>query len=253
MGLYLSKEFFTSKNAGVPLIGQSARQALHRAEILDSYRQSAHISFTNRIARKTLKYEPSLYPVNKEINTANAPWPNGIVIWMDPDSDGGLPHTRPPHLICLPSNISDDALNNTLLHERVHVSQRIQSEIWLDVLESAWSMTTWAGQLPTKIEVLRRINPDLILAPVFQWKKEWVPFALFKSMHPTSLSDVNIVWWHVSTSTIHNEPPSGWTDFFGPVNSGHEHPYEMAAYMVEQKSTTKAFQALEALLKTNLI
>lgn len=251
MGLYISKEFFTN-NQQFPLTGKAAQNALSRAEVLDSYRQTVQVSFANRLARNTLKYEASSEPVNKEIKPAEAPWPNGIVVWMDPDCDEGLPHTRPPHLICLPSNISDTSLDNTVLHERVHVSQRLQSDVWSTMFNSVWEMTPWSGNLPPSLYVRRRINPDLILAPIFQWKKEWVPFALFKGMHPTSLSDVDIVWWQVSTSVLHKDPPPGWTDFFGPVDSGHEHPFEMAAYMVENKSSTKAFQALEPLLKENL-
>jgi len=251
MGQNSSKENFLEdvlRPEHIPLTGQDALRALYRAETMDSYRERVEISPTNRIARKTLKYLPALHTNLKEIPKADKPWPNGKVIWMDPDSDNGLPHTRPPNLICLPSTLPDSSLASTLLHERVHLSQRLHSVEWDNIFKNAWSMTPWKGSLPPDIQLRRRINPDLILVPFFQWKKQWVPVATFKSLTSPMLNDVDIVWWDTIGRVVHRDPPLGWVDFFGTVDSGHEHPYELSAYMIEHNSPIKAFKALEPLL-----
>jgi len=251
MGQGTSKENFledVKRPEHMPLSGHNALQALYRAEILDSYRERIEISPTNRISRKTLKYLPELHSISKEIPKAELPWPNGQVIWMDPSSDNGLPHTRPPNLICLPSTLPNSILANTLLHERVHISQRLHSVVWESIFKNAWSLTPWKGSLPSDIQLRRRINPDLIFVPFFQWKKQWVPLAIFKSLTSPDLKEVDVVWWDTSSRIIHREPPPNWVDFFGAVDQGHEHPYELSAYMIENKSPTKAFKALEPLL-----
>lgn len=247
MGIYLSKEYFSDplKPQRPPLSGQGGLQVLYRAEVLDSYRLYVETSTPNRIARGTSKYISSLYPVAKELKYSSS-WPTGQVVWMDPDSDLGLPHTRPPNLICLPSNIQDSVLTSTLLHEQIHLSQRLYPSQWSKILESAWSMTPWTGSLPSDIELRRRVNPDLILGPLFQWKKEWVPLAIFKSLTSPILNDVDVVWWHTTSRTIHRQAPPGWIQFFGLVDSGHEHPYELSAYFIEyDNSSTEAYKQLK--------
>ena len=232
----------------MPLSGHSALQVLYRAEVLDSYRQLVETSAPNRIARGTVKYLPSTHSVAKPLIQSDA-WPHGLVVWMDPESDKGLPHTRPPNLICLPSNTPDSSLTSTLLHEQVHLSQRQYPSQWSKILEEAWSMTPWMDEFPADILLRRRINPDLILGPIYQWKGEWVPLAMFKSLTSPVLNDVDIVWWQISTRALHRQAPPGWVDYFGPVDSGHEHPYELSAYMIEKdNSTTTAYKELKTYL-----
>jgi hypothetical protein len=112
-------------------------------------------------------------------------------------------------------------------------------------------MKPWSGSLPSDIELRRRVNPDLILGPLFQWKGEWVPLAIFKSLTSPVLNDVDIVWWHTKSRTIHRQAPPGWIQFFGLVDSGHEHPYELSAYMIEHdNSSTEAYKQLKKNLDT---
>jgi len=251
MGNIVSKEsFYTVTNPEKPpLIGNSALRALYRAEAIDNYRNQVETSLSNRIARETAKYLPSLYTVQKNISPSET-WPNGQVIWMDPESDNGLPHTRPPDYICLPSTIPDNILNKTLIHERVHVSQRLNPTVWKSAMEK-WSMTPWSGKIPDDIFQSRRLNPDLLLSPIYQWKNDWVPLALFSSRNVPLLTDIDIVWWQISTRTLHRKAPPGWTEFFGPVDGGHEHPHELAAYFIENDtSTTEAYKVLKPLIQT---
>jgi hypothetical protein len=248
MGLVNSKESFRSARypEPPPLSGTDALKALYKAEAIDGYRQQIELSSANRMARSTLKYLPAVHIVKKEIPTASAPWPSGQVVWLDSDCDNNLPHTRPPNLICLSKDISPGSIESIVLHERVHVSQRLHSSEWAKLFRDYWSMTQWDGIIPSDILLRRRLNPDIIIAPTFIWKKEWVPLAVFKSLTMPELTDVDIVWWNANTRTLNRQPPPGWEDFFGSVHSGHEHPFELSAYLVQNNSdTVKAYKAIK--------
>jgi hypothetical protein len=249
MGLLNSKEFFSNPRypEPPPVSGKDALKALYKAEAIDGYRQAVSLSSANRMARTTLKYLPAVHSVKKKIPKTEAPWPSGKIVWMDSDCDNNLPHTRPPNLICLSKNISLESLNSIVLHERVHVSQRLHSSEWAKLFRDYWSMTQWDGIIPADILLRRRLNPDIIIAPTFIWKDEWVPLALFNSLTMPELTNVDIVWWNAKTRTLNREPPPGWEDFFGPIHSGHEHPFELSAYLVQNNSdSVKAYKAIKS-------
>ena len=269
MGQYLSTDFFTDiqkkptaspvnpsplnpsplnpsplNPSPPPMSGKGGLIALRNAEYIDQYRRKIEESSVNTIARRNQEYMPVVYSVSRAI-PSNTTWPNGEVIWMDSSADGGLPHTRPPHYICLPINIPDSILSNTLIHERIHLSQRAHPKEWQTLFKIAWNMTPWYGKLPGRIEHLRRINPDLINVPLYAWKQEWVVVCVFTSSMPKSLSETSLLWWHIPTSTVHRSPPPGWVEFFGS-NTHNEHPYEISAYLLAD-SGTDAPTALAAL------
>lgn len=229
-----------------PLSGREALQALILAEKIDQYRKQVSESPPNLEARVNQSYMPARYSVPRTI-VPSKNWPNGQVLWLDESADGGLPHTRPPHFICLPINIPEDKLATTLEHERIHLSQRIEIGKWNTLFENAWSMKPYSANIPLEILQLRRLNPDLLNIPMYIWKDEWVVFALFRSMKPSNLSDVDIVWWHAPSRTLHRKAPPGWIEFFGNITAG-EHPYEIAAYLLaDLKNDSPAYKALSSL------
>jgi hypothetical protein len=231
-----------------PLSGQEAFVALQQAESIDNYRTLVSQSTVNRLARAGQTYLPAIQNPSIAIPPADPdqPWPNGQVLWMSATADGGLPHTRAPHYICLPLNIHTSSLATTMLHERVHISQRTVPKAWQILLKTAWSMTTWFGVLPDEHERRRRINPDLLGAPLYIWKNRWVVFAIFQSLSQPSLPAINVVWWDTTTNTLHREAPEEWTSYFGNLPAG-EHPYEIAAYLIAEgdSNTTPAYNDLK--------
>lgn len=235
-----------------PLSGQAGLQALQQAERADQYLTLISQSSINRLARAATNYLPFPHSLKRGIPPADPmePWPNGQVIWMQPSADDGLPHTRAPNYICIPVTMRDPKiLASTLLHERVHVSQRLHPEAWRAILAEAWNMTPWSGLLPADIQSRRRLNPDLLSVPLFAWKGEWIPLGLFKSASQPKLAEIDTVWWNDKTRTLHREPPPGWSAFFGSAN-GQEHPFEMAAYMVQANlSNNPAYNALKPRLR----
>ena len=255
MGAFFSaQESFTDDNPlrpqRPPLSGQSALQALAQAERIDQYRQRVEQSASNLRARAGQIYMPVPFSIQRAVPPANLaePWPNGQVIWMDATADAGLPHTRAPNLICMPHTFPESSLANTLLHERIHVSQKLHPKAWQTLVEKAWNMEPWLGELPSDIQARRRINPDVMDVPLYSWKQEWVPLAIFESNTQPKLSEISMIWWQISTRTVHRDPPPGWVAFFGNVPAG-EHPFEIAAYLIAANPTQNvALQALKSRL-----
>jgi len=230
-----------------PLSGQEGLQALNQAEYIDQYRTLVDQSSLNRIARSNQTYLPAVHSNRRVIPLADPydPWPGGQVVWMQPSADGGLPHTRAPNYICLPLNFPQSQLESTLLHERVHVSQRLHKNAWEKIF-LAWDMKPWMGDLPADIQSRRRINPDLLGASLFAWKGDFVPLGLFQNSSQPRLDSTDTVWWSISTRTLLREPPPGWSDFFGS-GPGQEHPYELSAYLIQKGSDdTPAYQVLKS-------
>jgi hypothetical protein len=233
-----------------PISGQAGLQALFRAEQVDQYRKRVDESPINRLARLGQNYMPIPFSIDRivPLTDMSEPWPSGQVIWMDPTADSGLPHTRPPNFICISKDFPQADLANTLLHERVHVSQRLHPTVWLKLFEEPWHFKPWSGSIPTDIESRLRINPDLLEAPLFIWKDMWVPLALFKSTTNPKLNEVDIVWWDAKSRTLLRSPPPGWVDFFGHIPGG-EHPYEIIAYLVSANpKQNPAYNAIKSRL-----
>lgn len=255
MGHFFSKEHYADTPTPAiildfypPLSGKSATDDLAYAESLDNYLERVAKSPINAYVRRGTNYKPTLHTVNRFVpNEKNGLWPNGQVIWMTDEADGGLPHTRPSRYICLPASLPEKDLARTLTHERIHLSQRQKTKTWLSMLAKAWGFSVYHGTLPEKLTSMQRLNPDLIMFPTMMWKETYVPYAIFKSSKPSSLSDIKVVWFDVQTRTVHDNPPKGWNDFFGVIPQG-EHPFEIAAYILTSESKSPAKQALTAVL-----
>ena len=249
MGLTLTKENFDSHQYP-PIAGHEALQALQRAERIDQYRTRVSKSATNRSARAGQNYTPVPHSVGRIVPPADpsSPWPNGQVIWMDPSADGGMPHTRPPYFICMPVTFPAWALKQTLLHERVHLSQRSYPKEWDIIFKEAWEMKPWCSPLPDTIQSRRRMNPDLMMTSLYIWKNQYVVLALYKSETRPDLDAIELVWWDAVNRTLFREPPPGWKEFFG-TNSSGEHPYELSAYLIESPpDDSKAYNAIKSRL-----
>jgi hypothetical protein len=249
MGLTLTKENFVS-HSYPPITGQAALQALQRAERIDQYRTRVSKSTINREARAGQNYMPVLHSLKRSVphTDPSSPWPNGQVIWMDPSADGGLPHTRPPYFICMPATFPAKNLRQTLLHERVHLSQRSYPKQWDKIFKEAWEMKPWCSSLPDSIQSRRRMNPDLMMTSLYIWKDKYVVLALYKSEIRPDLNEIDLVWWDAVNRTVFREPPPGWKEFFG-TNSSGEHPYELSAYLIESPpDNSKAYDAIKSRL-----
>lgn len=225
-----------------PISGQQGLLALDRAEKLDGYRTRVFSSQLNRKAREGQTYMPAVHSVNRLIPDPDSkePWPSGQVIWMNSKADEGLPHTRPPYFICLPENFPEGALVKTMKHERIHVHQRMYPEIWVKLIEKSWPFKVWLNSIPGSLLQQERLNPDLLWAPRFIWKENYVPVAVYTSPTAPKLNQVNIWWYVPSHGTVLKDVSAipEWTTFFGSQVHDGEHPYEIAAYLLSDNSIT---------------
>lgn len=145
----------------------------------------------------------------------------------------GLPHTRAPNTIWFPeSALSAADFNNTFLHECIHLHQREHEVDWNKFYEGSWGFKPFNGTLPSSIERRRRINPDTIRAPLYIWRDEFIPVAVYSKPDDADLRQVGLIFVRNDGSSS-SVLPLGWTEFFGSRNpSVCEHPHEMAAYFL---------------------
>ncbi len=268
MGLFFSRESFEDGTEDVkrpPLCCGGGMQALNWAERIDGYLAAVAESELNMKARSTGEYKPAEFSQEGRtipVEEKSSPWPNGQVVWMDQGADAGLPHTRPPYYICLPTSIDLESPAGlaTLKHERIHVSQRLHEDTWKKIYADAWNFVpVLPPELPERVRRRIRINPDTCRAPVYAWVSasasvsaggQWIPYALFNSSFDPKLTDTTIHWWHIQSANLYSVPPPGWSDFFGRnlSSSAHEHPNELAAYILTSTQSSPARSALEKYL-----
>ena len=158
----------------------------------------------------------------------------------------GLPHTREVATIYLPYDIVYEAtFNKTMLHEAIHVHQRIHRDAWNAIFARAWDMRPWHGDLPAGLESRRRYNPDTHLEPLFIWRGHYVPVMVFRRADAPRLREAHCVWYNVETEGWEQVAPPGWREFFGTdTPSLCEHPNEMAAYILSDDSYQSAAKSI---------
>jgi hypothetical protein len=218
---------------------------LRHAEEVDRYIEACKEDRVNSIAREHLNYSANSIS-DKDYMYYRAMLERAIptlpkrlqmdlgsiqVIPMMPSADGGMPHTRPDHLLCFP-NLSQLESKTTLVHELWHVHQRMFQESWMHVFsELGWK--PWGGLLPEQLENHRRYNPDTINTPLWIFQDTWVPVPIFQDIRSPRIQHVSI-WFYRPKSRSHvKELPEELDELFPDLPfSAYEHPYELAAYLL---------------------
>lgn len=131
---------------------------------------------------------------------ADIPW--NIAITQGRDYEDGFPHTRKNVIFINDSLIKSSALASTLLHEKIHVFQRMypaEMDAWI----AKRGFKKWKTR---KSEPLSRANPDLDEWIYIDPKTQRPMIAVYSSEVPKGISDVKL------------------------ANPAFEHPYELMAY-----------------------
>lgn len=228
---------------------EKAHGLLHYAEGTDSYLEKCYASKLNAIARRKCEYTPNTVTVHeqnqinnflKDINRWRIPLRLrgdlkhiNIVILM-PSADGGMPHTRPGNVICLPQ-LSLIENTTTLIHELWHIHQRTYKDMWNSVFsELGWRI--YRGKIPELNEHHRRYNPDTIDEPLWCYNNTWVPVPTFLNSTKPSLTDADVWFYNIENETFQKEiPPELAIEY--PVNLpkiAYEHPREITAYIMAE-------------------
>jgi hypothetical protein len=225
----------------------AAIEALDEAEARDEYIETVQESPHNRRAREpyvewTPIEAPGVWPVLLS-NIIFPKWSDNLEIKIicAPDrAEGGMPHTRPGGLICIPHNYSHNLFEKMIIHELVHILQRRYYDSFMKFMRDHWDFRLVTRdefqRLPEALLIRRRINPDTFACPFLIWRDEWIPIIVFNN-HTAGprLTSTYIVWWNTKSKMGINIMPTEWNDFFGKVSQA-EHPFEIAAWYLSDNT-----------------
>jgi len=224
-------------------VGADGVAALAAAEQQDGYQKACRQDRANSRSRDTMNYSANRLSLadadvmTERIQTFAIPEPlldlQPTVVALMPSSDGGMPHTRPQTIICLPQSAAS-LTNATFVHELWHLHQRAHYRKWTQFFQERWNWRPFDGELPPHLKEVRRFNPDTQQDPLWIWNQEWVPVCVFLNPVTPSLKYTG-VWFYNVRSRIHwRQPPRDMAAFFSSTltPSAYEHPCEMAAYML---------------------
>ena len=197
-------------------------EKLQAAEQIDQYFFSISNDVLNKKARETLFYGA--------VSEKTDPWLlDTEIVTMHPTAEAGLPHTRPPNIICMPQYYPTDRINQTLAHELIHVDQRRRKYKWDAYFEREGWRQISANEIPSRWYQRCRMNPDTIDDRFWAWQNRYVPLPIFEREDKPDLRQVQIQWWDRATGIKQNAPPRSFQERYGSFPSQPEHPRELAA------------------------
>lgn len=230
-------------------IQEKAKQLLASAEEEDGYYALVGASSFNRRARigqdhiPPVLTESELVEWKDGIRSAIEKSPKGLfvkntatrVLILPDSAEAGLPHTR-PEIICFPRNYSKNQLNETFIHELVHIHQRHNGSEWLNFLRDSWNFTpVGSDQLPQNLVERERLNPDTLIVPHMAWRGRYVPLKIFiVGYDRIRMSNVETIWYDLEDRIDMRDAPEGWMEMFG---TQADHPFEMAAYYIGSRTS----------------
>jgi hypothetical protein len=259
MGSHLSTEQATPKTPFLfhVVIGSEGAAALTSAEQQDGYQLACRQDRANVRSRETMNYSANRLSLSdadilrERIQSFTIPAAlhqlRPTIVALMPSSDGGMPHTRPPNIVCLPQAAAS-LTNETFVHELWHLHQRAHYRKWTQFFKEKWNFVPFEDELPNHLCDVRRFNPDTMQDPLWIWNNEWVPVCVFLNPVTPSLQ-YTAVWFYNVRSRIHwRQPPRELAAFFSSSLNPHayEHPCEIAAYMLADGcDSCPAYKALK--------
>jgi hypothetical protein len=211
-------------------------QLLSVAESIDGYNNLCKKDTINALARSRCSYtvwnDQSLavkaksFLRNKSVD----------VVILNPSAEGGMPHTRGDSLICIPAYHSERSLEETLMHEMIHIEQKQQPALWRMKMELEGWKAIDEGVIPEIWRRRVRLNPDTCSARWFAWRGRYVPLPLFVREDKPDLRDIVVRWYDIEEGIVKSSPPSSFSKQYGELGiSSLEHPYELWAYQNQSK------------------
>jgi hypothetical protein len=209
-----------------------AQELLDKAESIDSYVKACTDSEVNARARIFCQYVP--WNDQSLASTAQANASKVPVVILSPSAEGGMPHTRPPNIICLPAYFPESRLKETIEHELVHIDQRLNPAEWrAHLAEKGWYPAS-NSEIPEEWLRRTRINPDTFAARFWAWENRHIPLPLYEREDKPSLREISVRWWDKREQRLNSSPPTSFTQKYGSLGaSSVEHPYELYAYHID--------------------
>lgn len=206
------------------------------AESIDGYNNMCKMDTINALARARCSYtiwndqslavKAKTFLKNRSVD----------VVILNPSAEGGMPHTRGDSLICIPAYHSESSLEETLMHEMIHIEQKQQPALWKMKMELEGWKAIGEGVIPEIWRRRVRLNPDTCAARWFAWQGRYVPLPLFVREDKPDLRDIIVRWYDIEEGIIKSSPPSSFSNQYGKLGiSSLEHPYELWAYQRQGK------------------
>jgi hypothetical protein len=215
---------------------------LDQAELLDQYRTRCEQDPVNRLAR----FDHSYTVMG---GTAPRSGPGGCtLVTLSPSADGGLPHTRPPNIICVPAYFP---MNNEIMqHELLHLHQRREDSRWRGYFHKQGWEPIAEQHVPDRWLRRVRLNPDTIDQRFYAWENRWVPLPMFEREDEPDIRECIVRWWDQRSGSLLAEPPSSFSSTFGRYHPQPEHPREVNAVVMARQFRNQTWDDLERYLKT---
>jgi hypothetical protein len=217
----------------------SSMNILEQAENEDLYRTSCANSFLNNKAREGQGYELSTLSADAERSLRNAIdliplYKICQIAIINGKADNGFPHTRPKNLVCIPDSLCSNTpatpkFMETLLHEAIHVHQRLNKNLWKEGLKKVGWTPVSPDEIPDEFKERLRLNPDTILEPFWAWSTHHVPLCMFRNVNMPSLGNTVVEWLDLRTHSLFHNPPDGFKKAYPMHINQMEHPYEIYA------------------------
>ena len=208
---------------------------LQTAERIDEYTTLCNTNDVNRKARALCSYTAWHDQTDAAIieNDYRLYKKNVKVVILNPSADGGMPHTRPSNIICLPAYCRDSpqTLKETIRHELVHIDQRQNPDVWRErLLEEGW-LPDSSRYVPEELTDRCRLNPDTLQCRFPAWEGRYIPLPLFEREDKPDLRQIVVRWWDTEGERLRVDPPVSYIRKYGNKSiSSMEHPYELWAY-----------------------
>jgi len=229
------------------LTGEEAENALNEAEKQDGYLSTIAANSINKKARENNSYRVASESVIKsdaELPQTNI-FPDGRIITLMSSADAGLPHTRGKDIICIPAYFPKDRLQAMIVHERVHLHQKLIREQYKQFYKKEWQFTENNYNIPDSIRSRIRLNPDTIGWPMYIWRDTWIPLCLFEREDKPSLRECTYCWYNPKGGVLLKSMPPAWKEFFGDIGQS-EHPNELTACYATEYEKYKGVEAATA-------
>lgn len=158
------------------------------------------------------------------------PW---NIVNIDGTIELGYPHTH-ANIIVLTSEFltqGASAVQETLIHEQLHVFQRLfpkQTHAYVTNVLECTDVTELVAndKIFQEVYTMSRNNPDI--DRVYAWRNRWIPMQIYTSLKPNDISESSVKMYDMENKRVVPYETS-YDKFLPDFVRQTEHPYEIMA------------------------